>query len=199
MCGLPYILYSDQQKDTATCLSGEERCAPSAGCGMYAKAGFCGGRRAKNGWPGGGKVPRRQKRQSKGNLCKALTREEHVSGSKNRRRCVLRKADAVRRQKSIKNIKKVLTNPNPLDIILFATDNRRQCPGVAQFGSALEWGSRGREFDSRHSDQIPQPKGWGIFLLFMRVCGYNGTIKGPLFGRGKPPGKGPLLRCIMNT
>ena len=27
-------------------------------------------------------------------------------------------------------------------------------PGVAQFGSALEWGSRGREFDSRHSDQI---------------------------------------------
>ena len=23
---------------------------------------------------------------------------------------------------------------------------------VAQFGSALEWGSRGREFDSRHSD-----------------------------------------------
>ena len=25
-------------------------------------------------------------------------------------------------------------------------------PGVAQFGSALEWGSRGREFDSRHSD-----------------------------------------------
>ena len=27
-------------------------------------------------------------------------------------------------------------------------------PGVAQFGSALEWGSRGREFDSRHSDQL---------------------------------------------
>src|SRR5699024_11381533 len=55
--------------------------------------------------------------------------------------------------------------PISLVIILFAADNRRQCPGVAQFGSALEWGSRGREFDSRHSDQIPQPKGWGIFLL----------------------------------
>ena len=27
------------------------------------------------------------------------------------------------------------------------------CPGVAQFGSALEWGSRGRGFDSRRSDQ----------------------------------------------
>ena len=25
-------------------------------------------------------------------------------------------------------------------------------PGVAKFGIALEWGSRGREFDSRHSD-----------------------------------------------
>ena len=25
-------------------------------------------------------------------------------------------------------------------------------PGVAQFGSALEWGSRGRWFDSSHSD-----------------------------------------------
>ena len=27
-------------------------------------------------------------------------------------------------------------------------------PGVAQFGSALEWGSRGRRFDSSHSDQM---------------------------------------------
>ena len=35
----------------------------------------------------------------------------------------------------------------------FCRWNGRQCPGVAQFGSALEWGSRGREFDSRHSDQ----------------------------------------------
>ena len=26
--------------------------------------------------------------------------------------------------------------------------------GVAQFGSALEWGSRGRKFDSCHSDHI---------------------------------------------
>ena len=26
-------------------------------------------------------------------------------------------------------------------------------PGVAQFGSALEWGSRGRGFNSRRSDQ----------------------------------------------
>ena len=26
-------------------------------------------------------------------------------------------------------------------------------PGVAKFGIALEWGSRGLEFESRHSDQ----------------------------------------------
>ena len=29
-------------------------------------------------------------------------------------------------------------------------------PGVAKFGIALEWGSRGLEFESRHSDQKPE-------------------------------------------
>ncbi len=29
--------------------------------------------------------------------------------------------------------------------------------GVAQFGSVLEWGSRGREFESPHSDQNEKP------------------------------------------
>lgn len=28
------------------------------------------------------------------------------------------------------------------------------CRGVAQFGSALPWGGRGREFESRRSDQF---------------------------------------------
>ena len=32
--------------------------------------------------------------------------------------------------------------------------NRTEYPGVAKFGIALEWGSRGLEFESRHSDQI---------------------------------------------
>ncbi len=31
--------------------------------------------------------------------------------------------------------------------------SQKRHPGVAQFGSALEWGSRGRGFDSRRSDQ----------------------------------------------
>ena len=39
-------------------------------------------------------------------------------------------------------------------------------PGVAQFGSALEWGSRGREFDSRHSDQKPLIERSMAFLLW---------------------------------
>ena len=44
-------------------------------------------------------------------------------------------------------------------------DERRNriFPGVAQFGSALEWGSRGRRFDSCHSDHEKS----FIFGLFM--------------------------------
>ena len=49
----------------------------------------------------------------------------------------------------------------------FCRRNGRQCPGVAQFGSALEWGSRGREFDSRHSDQIPQRLSSAVFLFVL--------------------------------
>ena len=47
---------------------------------------------------------------------------------------------------------------------------------IVQFGSSLVWGSRGREFDSRHSDQrwlsrsagTSNPKGFGAFL-FLRL------------------------------
>ena len=35
----------------------------------------------------------------------------------------------------------------------FMYNNRVANLGVAQFGSVLEWGSRGREFKSPHSDQ----------------------------------------------
>ena len=72
-------------------------------------------------------------------------------------------------------------------------------PGVAQFGSALEWGSRGREFDSRHSDQIPQPKGWGIFLLSVRVCGRTCTITGMYLRPQGTPSQGPFSPGVMNA
>ena len=31
-------------------------------------------------------------------------------------------------------------------------ESKSEYPGVAKFGIALEWGSRGLEFESRHSD-----------------------------------------------
>ena len=39
-------------------------------------------------------------------------------------------------------------------------------PGVAKFGIALEWGSRGLEFESQHSDQkYPYALTWGYFFI----------------------------------
>ena len=39
--------------------------------------------------------------------------------------------------------------------------------GVAQFGSVLEWGSRGRKFKSSHPDQIMiLQQSWGIIFYF---------------------------------
>ena len=37
--------------------------------------------------------------------------------------------------------------------MLIYPGSRQTHPGVAKFGIALEWGSRGLEFESRHSDQ----------------------------------------------
>ena len=37
-----------------------------------------------------------------------------------------------------------------------AVTEQHKYPGVAKFGIALEWGSRGLEFESRHSDQSIQ-------------------------------------------
>jgi hypothetical protein len=41
-------------------------------------------------------------------------------------------------------------------------------PGVAQLGSALEWGSRGRGFNSRHSDQATRLTN-GFFKPFVSL------------------------------
>ena len=37
-------------------------------------------------------------------------------------------------------------------------------PGVAKFGIALEWGSRGLEFESRHSDHVNEARFSNIFI-----------------------------------
>ncbi len=68
-------------------------------------------------------------------------------------------------------------------------------PGVAQFGRALEWGSRGREFDSRHSDQIKQTD-------FMSVCFilFEGQIQNPglLNPRGSVVKKNSTVYCFLD-
>ena len=49
-------------------------------------------------------------------------------------------------------------------------DRIQQRPGVAQFGRALDWGSRGREFKSRHSDHVAaSPCGLPRFALPVAV------------------------------
>ena len=53
-------------------------------------------------------------------------------------------------------------------------------PGVAQFGSALEWGSRGREFDSRHSDQKTSSTELVFFLLYTAVRPKINALHRPL-------------------
>ena len=45
--------------------------------------------------------------------------------------------------------------PNYLWYYIRASKRREpRCPGVAQIGSALPWGGRGRKFKSCHSDQL---------------------------------------------
>ena len=51
-------------------------------------------------------------------------------------------------------------------------------PGVAKFGIALEWGSRGLEFESRHSDQkyrvLPLfMVKYGTFFVFIKVNNFE--------------------------
>ena len=53
-------------------------------------------------------------------------------------------------------LKKDLPNPVAHAIITKLSDtdsDKEKNPGVAKFGIALEWGSRGAEFESQHSDQ----------------------------------------------
>ena len=76
-------------------------------------------------------------------------------------------------------------------------------PGVAKFGIALEWGSRGRWFESSHSDQKSVfRKEYGLFL-FSRVPGTSGLlarqrVKSAATGwadeAGTPTGSNPVTR-----
>ena len=60
-------------------------------------------------------------------------------------------------EKFLKKTKKVLAFSRRMCYYIQAlrgtAKNKTKYPGVAKFGIALEWGSRGLEFESRHSDQ----------------------------------------------
>ncbi len=53
-------------------------------------------------------------------------------------------------------------------------NSRTKYPGVAKFGIALEWGSRGPEFESRHSDH-GKAAGNVVFpaVFFFAFSGYS--------------------------
>ena len=58
-------------------------------------------------------------------------------------------------KKMLKISKRGLTTGLPCDIIYIvreASKPKERYLGVAQFGSVLEWGSRGRKFESSHPD-----------------------------------------------
>ena len=55
----------------------------------------------------------------------------------------------------LKKAKKVVAFSEQVWYHIRAEKNSEKDPGVAKFGIALEWGSRGPEFESQHSDQPP--------------------------------------------
>ena len=64
-------------------------------------------------------------------------------------------------------------------VILYLGSRKTQAyPGVAKFGIALEWGSRGLEFESRHSDQDRNGSCcFGLFLLCNDVMKRTELVK----------------------
>ena len=59
--------------------------------------------------------------------------------------------------------------PSKTVVFLIGCLGKAEYPGVAKFGIALEWGSRGLEFESRHSDHIE----WSpLFEHFYRKAGF---------------------------
>lgn len=66
------------------------------------------------------------------------------------------------------NLKKMLAFSANMCYYIQAVERRKTNPGVAKFGIALEWGSRGRWFESSHSDQKILPKFGRIFYIKIR-------------------------------
>ena len=85
-------------------------------------------------------------------VCKSVSRAKREYYITMRRRLCQQKAS----EEIWKKFKIGLANRRKLWYSKWAVWGTTEYPGVAKFGIALEWGSRGLEFESRHSDQIRQ-------------------------------------------
>ena len=111
-----------------------------------------------------------------------------------------------------KNIKKGLDNSGltcyyiPVGGDEPARQNKIKYPGVAKFGIALEWGSRGRWFESSHSDQ-KRGNCYGFLsflcfeqrtsgLLLRRQAHFNLPHGNAVRSTAFPTGSNPVTRTI---
>ena len=62
--------------------------------------------------------------------------------------------------------------------ILRQSRDASKYPGVAKFGIALEWGSRGRWFESSHSDQKRSVLGTGRFFYAKKLHLFDVLLSG---------------------
>ena len=61
-------------------------------------------------------------------------------------------------------------------VILYQSCLTAEYPGVAKFGIALEWGSRGLEFESQHSDQNLYLERDAGFFYLLKERGTQGLL-----------------------
>ena len=88
-----------------------------------------------------------------------------------------------RKEAALARLAKTWTDRGAVLIFLLGAHAHR---AVAQFGSALDWGSRGRGFKSRRPDEIamvPRLHNLGTILVFG-----IGHISGTPYVQGPPPG-----------
>ncbi len=79
-----------------------------------------------------------------------------------------------------------------------ALRKRKQNPGVAKFGIALEWGSRGLEFESRHSDQRSR-NNICCFCFFISMLQSNSRPLVSQYGRRQSAHSARLPRVRIST
>ena len=91
------------------------------------------------------------------------------------------------------------------DRILRQSRDASKYPGVAKFGIALEWGSRGLEFESQHSDHIGASFIWlapffyksRSALMPLHLLSRSKPLRWVRVGFGCKPGNNSLYTAAM--